>query len=259
MKSIPMPTGAELTAEQVGSSLAQLIDPEFAKIQQSFFKTGPGEYGEGDQFIGVRVPAIRRVARSFRELPLAEIDLLAASPIHEHRYCALVILLDRFERASSKMADGPSSQNLRQQLFERYLGYYDSGFVNNWDLVDISAPRFGVHLLGRPDAMKFLVTLSGHENLWHQRVALVFTFAFLRQGEFEPTLELARRYLTHQHDLIHKASGWLLREVGKRDSEVLRAFLAQHAAAMPRTALRYAIEKLPETERKGWLAARASR
>jgi 3-methyladenine DNA glycosylase AlkD len=200
------------------------------------------------------VPAIRRVASQFRELPLDEVDALAASEIHEHRYCALVILLDQFERASKPAAKAVDGQ-MPQQLFDRYLSYYDRGFVNNWDLVDISAPRFGVQLLGRPNAMKFLIALSEHENLWHQRVAMIFTFAFLRDGEFEPTLELARRYLTHEHDLIHKASGWLLREVGKRDQEVLRAFLAQHAPAMPRTALRYAIERLPEVERKTWLAS----
>lgn len=247
-------TGA-LTAAAVHSVLSGLVDPDFAKIQQSFFKTAPGEYGAGDEFIGVRVPAIRQVAREFRYLPLEEVDTLAASPVHEHRYCALVILLDQFERANKTAARAIDGQ-LPQQLFDRYLGYYDQGFVNNWDLVDISAPRFGVQLLARPDALKFLTALSEHENLWHQRVAMIFTFAFIRAGEFEPTLELARRYLTHEHDLIHKASGWLLREVGKRDQEVLRAFLAQHARAMPRTALRYAIERLPAAERKTWLAAR---
>jgi 3-methyladenine DNA glycosylase AlkD len=245
-----------LTAAAVHSALSGLVDPDFAKIQQSFFKTAPGEYGAGDQFIGVRVPAIRRVAREFRDLPLEQVDTLVASPIHELRYCALVILLNQFERAGASSVASAANTQRRDQLFDRYLGYYDRGFVNNWDLVDISAPRFGVHLLGRPDAMKLLTTLSEHENLWHQRVAMIFTFAFLRNGEFEPTLELARRYLTHEHDLIHKASGWLLREVGKRDQEVLRAFLAQHSQAMPRTALRYAIERLPEAERKSWLAAR---
>lgn len=254
MKSIPMPVGPELSAARVGDTLAQLVDPEFAMIQQSFFKTAPGEYGAGDKFMGVRVPAIRRVARQFRELPLDEVDALAASPIHELRYCALVILLDQFERAGKPAALAVDGQ-LPQQLFDRYLSYYDRGFVNNWDLVDISAPRFGVALLGRAEAMKFLIALSEHENLWHQRVAMIFTFAFLRDGEFEPTLELARRYLTHEHDLIHKASGWLLREVGKRDLDLLRGFLRQHAAVMPRTALRYAIERLPEAERKTWLAS----
>jgi 3-methyladenine DNA glycosylase AlkD len=236
-----------VTFEQIVTEIGHLVDPQFALIQQSFFKTGPGQYGFGDEFIGVRVPAIRQVARRFRELPLGEIDALAASPIHEHRFCALVILLDQFERSTAKS---------RQQLFDRYLGYYDSGFVNNWDLVDISAPRFGVQLVGSSDAMRLLRTLSDHSGLWHQRLAMVFTFAFLRQGQYEPTLEIARRYLNHEHDLIHKASGWLLREVGKRDQEVLRGFLRQHATAMPRTMLRYAIERLPEVERQGWLATR---
>jgi 3-methyladenine DNA glycosylase AlkD len=249
-------TAANLTAAAVTAGLSGRVDSEFAKIQQSFFKTAPGEYGAGDEFIGVRVPEIRKVARQFRDLPLDEIDALAASAIHEHRYCALVILLDQFERALKPEANTGQGQLLRQQLFDSYLGYFDRGFVNNWDLVDISAPRFGVHLIGRPDAMKFLIALSEHENLWHQRVAIIFTFAFIRDGEFEPTLELARRYLTHEHDLIHKASGWLLREVGKRDPQVLRSFLAQHSGVMPRTALRYAIERLPEAERKAWLAAR---
>jgi 3-methyladenine DNA glycosylase AlkD len=236
-----------VTFEQIATEIGHLVDPKFALIQQSFFKTGPGQYGFGDQFIGVRVPAIRQVARRFRELPLSQIDALAASPIHEHRFCALVILLDQFERSAAEW---------RQQLFDRYLDYYDSGFVNNWDLVDISAPRFGVQLVGSADAMPLLRRLSEHPELWHQRLAMVFTFAFLRRGEFEPTLEIARRYLNHEHDLIHKASGWLLREVGKRDPEVLRGFLREHASVMPRTMLRYAIERLPEVERRGWLAAR---
>jgi 3-methyladenine DNA glycosylase AlkD len=229
----------------ITSQLDGLRDESFAQIQTSFFKTGVGDYGAGDIFIGVRVPALRKVARAHRYLAAQPLGELALSPVHEHRFCALVILLDQFERAETAA---------RAALFQRYLELYDLGAVNNWDLVDISAPRFGVQLLGDPQAFALLERLADDHRLWHQRSALILSFAFIKAGRFDHTLALSERLIAHPHDLIHKASGWMLREVGKRDTELLRQFLTQHRHALPRTTLRYAIEKLEPTERARWMA-----
>jgi 3-methyladenine DNA glycosylase AlkD len=235
-------TGA--VARGITSQLDGLRDESFAQIQISFFKTGVGDYSADDLFIGVRVPALRQVAREHRALAAEPLAELALSPVHEHRYCALVIMLDQFERAEAAA---------RAAMFQRYLELYDLGAVNNWDLVDISAPRFGVQLLPDPQAGALLERLADDHRLWHQRSALILSFAFIKAGRFDHTLALSERLMAHPHDLIHKASGWMLREVGKRDLELLRQFLARHQRALPRTTLRYAIEKLDPAERARWL------
>lgn len=238
---------SEQTAANVKEALAAFATHDKAVDLSRFFKTGPGEYGEGDLFIGVMVPDSRAVAKRFAELPEAEIYELAKSPIHEHRHCALVILVNRFQRAKNP--------ETRAELFEFYMRLLDEGWVNNWDLIDISAPYLGAWLIHQAHAV-FLRELALHPDLWHRRASIMFTFAFIRDGKLRPTWQIAELLLTDEHDLIHKAVGWMLREAGKRDVGELRDFLGEHAAGMPRTMLRYAIEKLEPAERKAWLSTR---
>jgi len=232
------------TARAVRSQLAAVADPARAKSSAGFFKTGAGQYGEGDVFIGVTVPQQRIVAREFRDLPLAEIERLLASKIHEERLTALIILVDSYERGND---------DTQAAIYAFYLDHLSQ--VNNWDLVDSSAAQIvGTHLLDRK--RNALRNLARSKSMWERRVAMVATYAFIRRGEHEDAFAIAELLLTDEHDLIHKATGWMLREVGKRASETeLRRFLTEHAAHMPRTALRYAIERLPPTERKSWLGA----
>ena len=240
-----------MKAANVKSALAAFASPARAHDLQWFFKTGPGEYGEGDLFIGLTVPQTRRVAAQFKDLSLTEIHLLGTSEIHEHRLCALVILVSQFEKTKDLKS--------RKAMFDTWMKLLREGHINNWDLVDVSAHKIGAWLIGRDDAMKSLEKLAKSKKLWERRSAIIFTFAFMRAGSLDESLEIAELLVDDQHDLIHKAVGWVMREVGKRDIEVLRAFLHAHAATMPRTMLRYAIEKMGETERKRWLALKASR
>ena len=213
-----------------------------------FFKTAPGGYGEGDVFIGVVVPQTRKVAARFKELPLNEIAKLTNSDIHEVRLCGLIILTNQFKRSRDL--------NEKKKLFNFYLRELKAGNINNWDLVDVTAPTLGEYLLQLEDPMAVLNKLAKSKSLWERRVSVVFTFAFLRAGDLEPTYEMAERHLGDNQDLMHKAVGWLLREMGKRDPGLLRAFLQEHCTEMPRTALRYSIEKFSESERKRWLLTR---
>jgi 3-methyladenine DNA glycosylase AlkD len=226
----------------VRERLRALADPERAANLSRYFKTGPGEYGAGDRFHGIRVPDTRRIARAARDLPLDEVSVLLASPMHEERQVALLILVRRFERARA----GPA----RRELYEFYVRHLDG--VNNWDLVDVSAPTIvGGWLMDRGKAP--LDRWARSPNPWRRRIAILATAAFIRHGRLADTLRLAKRYLGDPEDLIHKAAGWMLREVGQRDRRVLEAFLSRHHARMPRTMLRYAIEKLPESRRKAYL------
>jgi 3-methyladenine DNA glycosylase AlkD len=236
-----VPAAAALRGE-----LRRMADPVRAAVLRGFFKTGPGEYGEGDRFLGITVPQTRAVARAFRGLPLRDVERLLASAIHEERLCALLILVDAFERADPA---------LRARLADFYLR--NASRINNWDLVDLSAPNIvGEHLLSAPTGWQPLLrALADSANLWERRIAIVSTHAFIRRREFRPTLDIARRLLRDPHDLIHKACGWMLREVGKRDLAALRGFLGAHAARMPRTALRYAIERMAPGERRHWMTA----
>jgi 3-methyladenine DNA glycosylase AlkD len=231
--------------DDVRRALAAKADAERAKQAQRFFKTGPGEYGESDTFLGVTVPAQREVARAHSTLPVDEALALLESPIHEERLTALFILVRHFERG-----DAPA----RQRIHEGYLAR--TRHLNNWDLVDSSAAQLVGGWVLKGDR-RLLRRLARSQSLWENRIAIIACLALIRAGEAEDTLAIARVLLTHEHDLIHKATGWMLREVGGRvDVKLLRAFLAQHAATMPRTMLRYAIEKLPPPERKRWLSER---
>lgn len=211
-----------------------------------FFKTGPGEYGEGDQFLGLTVPQVRAMLPQTDALTEAEVLELLRSKWHEERLLALLILVRRFERAKKDEA-------ARAEIVKLYLA--NTQWVNNWDLVDTSAPQIpGAWLLRRDRAV--LGRLAKSKRLWEQRIAVLATLSFIRTGDFADTLCLCEQFLTHEHDLMHKACGWMLREAGKRNVEVLREFLRPHASRMPRTMLRYAIEKLPEAERRRWMARR---
>ena len=210
-----------------------------------FYKTGPGEYAEGDLFLGGTVPQTRSVAKKYQNLELKEVEKLFNSPFHEARLCAAIILNHQFEKSKQPQD--------RKKLFEFYLKQVKANHVNNWDLVDVSAPRMGAYLSEIDDPMPLLLKLSKSKSLWERRVSMILTFALIRAGDLEPTIIIAESLLKDEQDLIHKASGWMLRELGKRDVMMLRRFLSEHAHKMPRTMLRYAIEKLPERERKQWL------
>lgn len=221
--------------------MAAAADPKDAVHLQRFFKTGPGEYGEGDVFIGVRVPATRAIVKRFADVPLDEVDLLLDSEVHEHRLAGLIILNTGFARASRpEIADAA----VRDEIVARYLAAVRRGRVNNWDLVDASAEHIlGPWLLDRPRDLLF--ELAAGESLWERRVALLSTFAFIKAGDASTTLDLCERLLADRVDLIQKAVGWMLREVGKRvDRVLLLDFLDRHAPAMGRTALSYATEHL---------------
>ena len=239
-----------MKAANVKSALAVFASVSHARNQERFYKTGPGEYGEGDRFVGLTVPQTRGVAAEFKTLPLSETYLLGTSPFHEHRLCALVILVTQFEKSKD--------EKVRKAIFDTFMKLLREGHVNSWDLVDVSAHRIGAWLIGRSDAISFLEKLAQSKNLWQRRTAIIFTFAFLRAGSLEESIHIAELLVDDDHDLIHKAVGWVIREVGKRDINVLRAFLHEHAATMPRTMLRYAIEKMSESERKRWLAAKSA-
>ena len=210
-----------------------------------FYKTAPGEYGEGDVFLGGTVPQTRSVAKNYQKLDLKEVEKLFASPFHEARLCAAIILNLQFKSAKSSPE--------RKKIFDFYLKQVRAERVNNWDIVDVSAPWMGVYLTEVDDPMPLLIKLSTSKSLWQRRVSIILTFALIRAGDLEPTIIISKRLLNDQEDLIHKAVGWMLRELGKRDVLLLRGFLDEHAHQMPRTMLRYAIEKLPERERKKWL------
>jgi 3-methyladenine DNA glycosylase AlkD len=231
-------------ARAIKAELAKLADPERARFSAPYLGIVEGGYGEGDVLLGIPVPAQRTVASRHREASLGDCERLLASEVHEHRFVALAILRRRFER-------GQRAE--REEIADLYLA--KRAGVNNWDLVDASAP----HLLAdrvRRAPRKTLDPLARSRVVWDRRIAILATFPLIRAGDHRQTLRLAKAFLGDEHDLMHKAVGWMLREVGKRDEAVLRGFLADHAGGMPRTALRYAIERLPASDRKAYLAAR---
>jgi 3-methyladenine DNA glycosylase AlkD len=209
-----------------------------------FYKTGPGEYAEGDVFLGGTVPQTRSVANSYKNLEFVEVQKLFNSPFHEARLCAAIILNLKFKAARSSQE--------RKRIFDFYLKQVRAEKINNWDIVDVSAPWMGVYLLEVDDPMPLLMKFSKSKSLW-QRISIILTFALIRAGDLEPTIIISEALLKDKEDLIHKAVGWMLRELGKKDVNLLRRFLKQHSHEMPRTMLRYAIERLPEPERKRWL------
>lgn len=241
------------TAASVKKDLAAFARLNRVSDYLRFFKTGPGEYGEGDEFIGVRVPDSRSVAKDHKDLALVEIQKLLDSKIHEERFVGLVILVNQFKKAQHPKTKDVKAQ---KEIFDFYLKNLYAQRVNNWDLIDSTAPYLGGFLLGRPGTAKLLNQLAKSDSLWERRAAVMFTFAFIREYEFEDSLRLCKALLTDEHDLMHKACGWMLREVGNRDTTVLREFLAANVNKMPRTMLRYSIEKLGETERRKWLTTK---
>jgi 3-methyladenine DNA glycosylase AlkD len=230
------------TLAAVRRRLREAGNPDDAAFLQRFFKTGPGQYGEGDRFLGIRVPVMRRLARDCRSLSLADVESLLGDDWHEARLLALMLLVDAYERATTAAE--------RTAIFRLYLRNTD--YVNNWDLVDSSAAGIvGAHLATRSRTR--LDTLARSPKLWERRIAIIATFHFIRNGELGDTLRIAELLLGDSHDLIHKATGWMLREVGKRDEPTLDRFLDAHAATMPRTALRYAIERMSPAKRQRYM------
>lgn len=231
-------------AKDVHRELELLGDPQTATFSQRFFKTGPGEYGEGDVFRGIRVPVLRKVAQNHNQLSPSETWKLLHSPYHEDRVVALLILIHHYARGNDAV---------RTQVYESYLKH--ARLVNNWDLVDCSAPQIvGAHLWEKD--REVLYKLARSSNLWERRIAILATLYFIKRGEVADTLKLALVLLSDSEDLIHKAAGWMLREVGKRDLESVEAFLREHYQRMPRTMLRYAIERFPERKRLRYLKGR---
>jgi 3-methyladenine DNA glycosylase AlkD len=208
---------------------------------QLFFKTGKGEYGEGDIFAGLKVPSQRKLAREFRDLSLTDLKILLNSPVHEERLISLFILVDKY---------GKGDKQEKEAIFSFYLKYRKG--INNWDLVDLSAPKIiGKHLLNKDKNLLFKFALS--KNLWERRITVLSTYEFIKNNDFDLALQISEMLLKDKHDLIHKAVGWMLREIGKRDLQAEESFLKIHYKKMPRTMLRYAIEKFPETKRKKYL------
>ena len=236
------PAGGDLSLAALRAELKKLADPQRAAHSQRFFKTGPGQYAQGDLFIGIRVPELRKTAKRFFGLSIADLGRLLGSKIHEERFVALIILVNRFEKSADESERG--------EIYDFYLG--NTARINNWDLVDVSAPQIvGGRLFSR--GREPLYKLARSEDLWEKRIAVLATFFFIRRGDFSDTLKLCEILLHDKHDLIHKAAGWMLREIANRNRPVCEQFLQAHHKVMPRTMLRYAIEKFPETLRRRFL------
>jgi 3-methyladenine DNA glycosylase AlkD len=237
---------AILTAAQVTEQLESLADAETAKSSAWFFKTGPGDYGEGDRFRGIRVPVLRKLVKQTRGLPHVEVLALLQSPWHEDRLLALLIWVEQYRRGDAAR---------RQLIFDDYLAH--TAYINNWDLIDSSAEHIiGAQLFAggqHTGPIELLTRLANSPSLWERRIAIMATFHFIRKGEFAETQRVAGLLLHDKQDLIHKAVGWMLREIGERDIAVEEAFLRPRYTTMPRTMLRYAIEKFPEERRQAYL------
>ncbi len=231
-----------LRSDQIIARLRKLGDHDIAVHSMRYFKTGRGEYGEGDKFLGIMVPVLRTCAREYREMPASEVFKLLKSPFHEARLIALFILVRSYTAAGSGAE--------KEAIYRGYLAH--AGHINNWDLVDCSAGHIvGAHLFDRDRRPIYRLVRS--ENLWERRIGVMATSHFIAKGDFADTLAVAAMLLQDRQDLIHKAIGWMLREVGKRNRRVEEAFLAKHCRIMPRTMLRYAIEKFPEAKRRAYL------
>jgi 3-methyladenine DNA glycosylase AlkD len=243
--TVKEPPQRENEAETIRTELQSLSDPAKALVLARFFKTGPGDYGEGDMFYGVTAPKVHRVVKAHRNAPEREVRKLLRSRFHEERITALLILVDQYRRGNDAQKKG---------IYDLYLA--STAHINNWDLIDLTAQHIvGAYLDGRDTSVLTRLALS--QNLWERRIAMLSTYHFIRKGDCSEALRIAELLLHDPHDLIHKAVGWMLREVGKRCSlEAERRFLDAHAAAMPRTMLRYAIERLPERLRLHYLKVR---
>ncbi len=232
-----------MSAKELSDLLRDVADPAYAEHSLRFFKTGEGEYAEGDEFLGIRVPVLRKHAKQFSELSLIEIHKLLKSVYHEERLCALFLLVNKYE----------NSEHEKSVVFSLYLD--NTRYINNWDLVDSSAYKIvGAHLLDKNKSPLYKLVRS--KNVWERRIAIISTLHFIKNQQFDDTLEISKQLLKDQEDLIHKAVGWMLREVGKQAPSVERKYLRNHYRKMPRTMLRYAIEKFPDTERKKYLGGK---
>jgi len=240
-----------MVIEKLKKELEKLANSEKAQLLQRFFKTARGEYGEGDVFLGITVPEQRKIARQFQnEASLEDIQGLLNSKIHEYRLMALLILIEKYKKACKK-----KSEKEKKEIFEFYLENAKKRNINNWDLVDLSAPKIvGDFLLDKN--REILHKLANSENLWEKRIAIISCFAFIRENDFKEALEISKTLLNDKHDLIHKAVGWMLREIGKKNLEIEEEFLKENKRYknMPRTMLRYSIEKFPEEKRKSYLS-----
>ena len=226
---------------EIRAHIQRASNPEKATILQRFFKTGPGEYAEGDMFVGITVPVIRSLARRYHAMPYSIIITLLRSPIHEERLLALLTLIQKYQQAD---------HNEHQKIYELYLKH--TTYINNWDLVDLSAPHIVGAFLCQRDK-KPLYTLAVSSLLWNRRIAIIATFHYIKQHRFDDTLRITELLLNDTEPLIHKAAGWMLRETGKRNLRIEKDFLKRFYTTMPRTMLRYAIERFPEAERQRYL------
>ncbi|OPY77408.1 MAG: DNA alkylation repair enzyme [Syntrophorhabdus sp. PtaU1.Bin058] len=234
-----------MRAREIHNILVSLGDAAVAEHSKRFFKTGKGEYGEGDIFLGIRVPALRKQVRRYRDISPEETLLLLKSPFHEERLFALLVLVDKFSRGGA---------GDRTAIYEMYLS--NTQYINNWDLVDSSAPYIVGAYLEKRDK-KPIFKLAGSGNLWERRIAVLSTFHLIKRNDFSDALEISEILIQDREDLIHKAVGWMLREIGKRDLPVEKTFLDRNCREMPRTMLRYAIERFPEKERKRYMEGTA--
>ena len=250
------------TASEIEAYMESQRNEEQRQVLMRFFKTGPGEYGEGDEFLGLKVPQTREVVKAAKDTPLCETVKLLRSPWHEVRLCALLVMVEQFgKQATKRQENDEKAIRVRDATLTAYLDHAER--ANNWDLVDLSAPKILGHWLLLPTMLgdgtkeyklRVLDSLAASSCLWQQRMSMVCTWKTTQQGDPSWCLRYAEMHLHHQHDLMHKAVGWMLREMGKRVSmDLLRDFLRQHAPEMPRTMLRYAIEKMSEQERKAWM------
>ena len=232
--------------EKLKKELRKQADKKKAKLLQRFFKTGKGEYAEGDVFLGVIVPKQRKIAKDFfQKISLKEIQELLNSKIHEERLVGLIMLVYKYK-------DKKISEEKKEEIYNLYLK--NTKNINNWDLIDLTAPNIiGENLLKHPEKKKILYKLAKSQHLWERRIAVLSCFAFIREKQFEDAVKISEILLKDKHDLIHKAVGWMLREIGKRDEKTLENFLIKHHKTMPRTMLRYSIEKLNEKRRKEFL------
>lgn len=238
------------TAQELIAAMLMLENPEQRKVLMGFFKTGKGQYGEGDEFLGLKVPETRAFVKAYRDLPLKEVQVLLRNKWHEVRLCGFLILVDQYNRRGA-------TPQAKAKILKLYLA--NARRANNWDLVDLSCYKILGQWLVESDApkeekLRLMDTLAGSDNLWEQRISMVSTMAPLKVHDPSYTLRYAKHHLHHPHDLMHKAVGWLLREMGKRcGMDHLRAFLTEYATTMPRTALRYAIERMDKDEREYWM------
>ena len=230
-----------MSVKEISKRLQKMGNKEDARFLQGFFKTGVGQYGEGDIFLGIRVPALRKLAKEYKALPLKEVLLLLRSPYHEVRLFALILFVNTFAK---------SDETIQKKIYNLYVA--NTRYINNWDLVDISAPNIvGAFLMER--SRKPLYQLAKSKSLWERRMATLATFYFIKNNQFADALKIARILLQDKEDLIHKAAGWMLREIGKRDIACAESFLQKHCQVMPRTMLRYAIERFAPSKRRKYM------